>query len=212
MVSRLFGTAVPCAAVFAYLERFVLPALLPSLYAPSALLGGAVSRAVGVPLLVTLVACFWLTMHGFSVGSARAKYMELARKDGEKDVDARYSLPNLYVEGGTKHARAFNAVQRSHQQAFETLPQLLFFTLVALAAFPLAAAANMALWLLGRVVWSRGYATSGGDAGRRYDHPLAYFIFAFFLAQFFIAVAAAGEMAGLWTVPAAAASASFSFF
>jgi hypothetical protein len=44
---------------------------------------------------------------------------------GEKDAEARYSLPNLYVEGGTKWAKAFNCVQRSHQQAFETLPQLL---------------------------------------------------------------------------------------
>ena len=140
-------------------------------------------------------------MHGFSVGSARTKYMELARKDGEKDAEGRYSLPNLYVDGNTKHARAFNAVQRSHQQAFETLPQLLFFTLVATAAFPLAAAANIGLWLIGRIVWTNGYAGSGGDAKKRYDHPLAYLIFASYLSQFFIAVAAAGELTGLWTMP-----------
>jgi hypothetical protein len=35
---------------------------------------------------------------------------------------------------------------------------------------------------------------SGGDAGKRYDHPLAFLIFASFIAQFFVAVAAAGEI------------------
>ena len=156
------------------------------------------TRAVGVPMLVTSGALFWLTLYGFTVGAARTKFAALAKKDGEKDVDERYALPNLYVEGGTKHARAFNCVQRSHQQAFETLPQLLCFTAVASTVFPLSAAANMALWLVGRVVWSTGYAASGGDAAKRYDHPLAYLIFASLVAQFGLAIVAGGEVAGLW--------------
>ena len=197
MASRVFGGGILASVGFVYLE-LTYARLLPFLLVKSALLGGVVSRAVGVPLLLTCAACFWLTIHGFSVGSARTKYMELARKDGEKDVDNRYSLPNLYVDGQSKHARAFNCVQRSHQQAFETLPQLLFFTLVASAAFPLSAAGNMLLWIIGRLAWTDGYAKSGGDAKHRYDHPLAFLIFASFMAQFFVAVAAAGEMAGAW--------------
>ena len=153
MAAKIFGTAIPSALGFAYLEKAVLPSLLPSLFTFSSLLGGVVSKACGVPLLLTCGACFWLTLHGFSVGYARTKYMELARKDGEKDVDNRYALPNLYVDGNSIHARAFNCVQRSHQQAFETLPQLLFFTPTASAAYPLPAAANMALWLVGRIPW-----------------------------------------------------------
>ena len=113
-------------------------------------------------------------------------------------MDARYALPNLYVDGNSAHARAFNCVQRSHQQAFETLPQLLFFTATASLAYPLAAAANVALWLVGRVTWSAGYANSNGDPAKRYDHPLAFLIFASFMSQFFVAVAAAGAVAGLW--------------
>ena len=198
MAAKIFGTAIPSALGFAYLEKAVLPSLLPSLFTPSSLLGGVVSKACGVPLLLTCGACFWLTLHGFSVGSARTKYMELARKDGEKDVDNRYALPNLYVDGNSIHARAFNCVQRSHQQAFETLPQLLFFTATASAAYPLAAAANMALWLVGRITWSSGYASSGGDPKKRYDHPLAFLIFASFMSQFFVAIASAGAIAGLW--------------
>lgn len=197
MASRIFGVAIPCALGFSYVERYILPGVAPWLFAPSSLLHGAVSRAVGVPLLVTCFSMFWLTMHGFSVGYARKKHMEAARKDGEKAVDTRYALPHLYVEGDTKHSRAFNAVQRSHQQAFETLPQLLFFVLVASASYPLTAAAMMLLWQYGRIVWTHGYATSGGEAGKRYDHPLAFLIFASFIGIFFVAVAAAVEMVGL---------------
>ena len=199
MAARVFGVAIPSALGFVYLECAVLPALLPWLFAASPLLGGAVPRAAGVPLLLLCAACLWLTMHGFSVGAARAEYRELARKDGEKDVDSRYALPNLYVDGGSKHARAFNCVQRSHQQAFETLPQLIFFTLVA-AAWPLAAAANIALWLVGRLTWTAGYVASRGDASQRYSSPFAFLIFASYMAQFLVASAAAGEMAGLWEV------------
>ena len=198
MAARIFGVAIPSAIGFAYLERAVLPSLLPLLFQKSSLLGGVLTRAFAAPLLLTCGACFWLTLHGFSVGSARTKYMELARKDGEKDVDFRYSLPNLYVDGNTKHARAFNCVQRSHQQAFETLPQLLFFTATAAIAYPLAAAANVALWLVGRVTWTAGYSSSGGDPAKRYDHPLAFLIFASYMAQFFVAMASAGAIAGLW--------------
>ena len=200
MAARVFGVAIPSALGFVYLESTVLPALIPWLFEASPLLSGAVPRAAGVPLLLLCAACLWLTMHGFSVGAARAVYMELARKDGEKDVDNRFSLPNLYVEGGSKHARAFNCVQRSHQQAFETLPQLIFFTLVAAAAWPLAAAANIALWWLGRVTWTAGYVSSKGNAGQRYSSPFAFLIFASYMAQFLVALAAAGEIAGLWQV------------
>ena len=201
MAAKLFGTAIPCTLAFSYVERYILPDMLPWLFTASPLLHGAVSRAMGIPALITCFSLFWLTVHGFSVGSARKTYMEKARKDGEKEVDTRYALPHLYVEGNTKHSRAFNAVQRSHQQAFETLPQLLFFVLVASAAFPLSAAAHMVLWLYGRIVWTHGYATSGGEAGKRYDHPLAFLIFASFLGLFFTALIAAVELTGLWALP-----------
>ena len=232
MAARIFAVAIPSAVGFAYLERYILPSYVPFLYAPTTLLGGVASRAVGVTFLVTCLACFWLTMHGFAVGSARAHYRELARKDDEKDVDARCEwrarqslqqrvpkpssssdprlaampypsasiadgLPNLYVDGGSKHARAFNCVQRSHQQAFETLPQLLFMTGVATFAYPLTAAANIALWLLGRITWTHGYVNSAGDPAKRYDSPFAILIFVSYMAQFFVAMATAAEVAGL---------------
>ena len=112
------------------------------------------------------------------------------------------SLPFLlqYVDGNTKWARAFNCVQRSHQQAFETLPQFLFFTFAASLVFPIASAAHVLLWMYGRLVWSNGYATSEGDAEKRYEHPLAFMIFSSLMGQFFLSMAAGGEILGLWSM------------
>ena len=175
----------------------MLPSIIPALFKASGIAG--LPRAAGITMLVASGSAFWLTLYGFSVGAARTKYAELAKKDGEKDTETRYALPNLYVDGNSKHARAFNCVQRSHQQAFETLPQLFLFTSAAATCYPLAAAANLGLWLVGRITWSAGYAASGGDAIKRYDHPLAYLIFAGLVSQFFLAIAAGGEIAGLWS-------------
>jgi hypothetical protein len=105
-----------------------------------------------------------------------------------------------YVDGNTKWARAFNCVQRSHQQAFETLPQFLFFTFAASLVFPISSAVHVLLWLFGRLVWSNGYATSGGDAEKRYEHPLAFMIFSSLMGQFFLSMAAGGEILGLWSM------------
>jgi len=116
------------------------------------------------------------------------------------------------VDGGSKHARAFNCVQRSHQQAFETLPQLLFMTAVVSVAFPLTAAANIALWLLGRITWTAGYVNSAGDPAKRYDSQFAFLIFASFMAQFFVAVWTAAEITGITGIAGEAKSAKASSF
>jgi hypothetical protein len=116
------------------------------------------------------------------------------------------------VDGGSKHARAFNCVQRSHQQAFETLPQLLFMTAVVALVYPLTAAANIALWLIGRITWTAGYVNSAGDPAKRYDSPVAFFIFASFMSQFLVAVWAAAEIIGITSIAGEAKSAKASSF
>lgn len=156
------------------------------------------TRAAGLPALITAGAFFWVTTYGFYVGGERSKFIEKAKKDGEKDVEARFSLPNLYVEGNTPNAKAFNCVQRSHQQALETITQMATFTAIAAAVFPVSAAANMGLWWYSRVVWSTSYARSNGDPSKRYEHPLAFLVMATVVGQFMLAVAAAGEVAGAW--------------
>ena len=94
-----------------YFESNHLRTFLPSLHEPSTLAG----QPKAFSLVVFSIAAynFWLLAWGMGVGSARKKWMEKAKKDGEKDVDARYSLPNLYVGGNTFNSKAFNCHQRS---------------------------------------------------------------------------------------------------
>eukprot|EP00325_Prymnesiales_sp_UTEX-LB-985_P033210 CAMPEP_0174716880 /NCGR_PEP_ID=MMETSP1094-20130205/25064_1 /TAXON_ID=156173 /ORGANISM="Chrysochromulina brevifilum, Strain UTEX LB 985" /LENGTH=245 /DNA_ID=CAMNT_0015916737 /DNA_START=22 /DNA_END=759 /DNA_ORIENTATION=+ len=191
---KVFGTAIGTSILLPLVETQVAKVLLPSLYATGV---AGLPKAFGITIAVTAASAFWLTMYGFSVSGARKKYMELAKKDGEKDCEERYSLPNLYVEGNTKYAKAFNCHQRSHQQAFETLPQFYLFTFSVAFVFPLTAAFNVGLWLYGRMKWSKGYAGSDGDPSKRYDHPLAFLIFASFMSQFLLTLIAATEITGL---------------
>lgn len=106
------------AGVLPYIELYILPKdpTFFFLTSPSPL---GLQRGASIGLTIHVVAGFWITLWGLMVGSKRSVYREKARKDGEKDVDQRYGLPNLYVEGCTKHSKAFNCVQRSHQQIFE---------------------------------------------------------------------------------------------
>jgi hypothetical protein len=47
MATKIFGTAIPSAIFFTYVERSVLPTIIPAFFAPSSVLGGAITRAVG---------------------------------------------------------------------------------------------------------------------------------------------------------------------
>ena len=79
------------------------------------------------------------------------------------------------TEGTSKNARAFNCVQRSHQQILETFTGYLMTALLAGLEFPLSTSFFCGLWLYSRRVWQQGYSTSDGAPGKRYDHPFAGF-------------------------------------
>jgi hypothetical protein len=64
----------------------------------------------GATPFLLIVTGFWATLYAFQVDDAREKYPALAKADGEPDVDERYGLPNLYAQGTSKHAKAFNCV------------------------------------------------------------------------------------------------------
>ena len=132
-----------------------------------------VNKAFGLVVGLMFVYSFWFTMLGFSVGAARTKFKELAKKDNEKEIEERFSLPNLYVEGNTKWAKAFNCVQRSHQQQLETLTQFFACILVSALVFPLTATLLLFISLVSRYVWAKSYSASDGDPSKRYDHPLS---------------------------------------
>ena len=101
MAATLIGQGLALTAGLTYLESKVLPGILPSLFQPSSVLP-SLPKAFGLVVGAVAVSGFWLTLYGMKVGSKRKEFMAKAEKDGEKDVEARYSLPNLYVEGTCK--------------------------------------------------------------------------------------------------------------
>jgi MAPEG family len=124
----------------------------------------------GIAPLILIGTGFWITMHGMSVGQARKKYMDLAKKDGEADVEERYDLPNLYAQGTSQHARAFNCAQRSHQHIFETWTQCVLASFVSVLNFPITTAVLTAFYAVGRRSLSNDYYKAEGDASKRYAH------------------------------------------
>jgi len=134
------------------------------------------------PVMLTGMSFWCLTYGFFVVGRGRTKFMELAKKDGEKDVEERYGLPNLYAQGTSKHARAFNCYQRSHQQIFETFPYFCIVSLIGAVHYPITAGLACVSYCVGRVALSNCYANEEGDPKARYSSMLAPFMWRGLLA------------------------------
>jgi hypothetical protein len=96
-MASLIAQSLGAALGLTYLEKKVLPDLLPALFEPSTV-APFLPKGFGLVIGAVAVSGFWLTLYGMKVGSQRKVYKAKAEKDGEKDVEARYSLPNLYVE------------------------------------------------------------------------------------------------------------------
>ena len=70
---------------------------------------GMVNASYGLVILINVVASSFMMMYlSFIPGGARKKYMEIAMKKGDKDAEARFSLPKLYAEGFSQEAKEFN--------------------------------------------------------------------------------------------------------
>ena len=190
-----FVQALTIALGGAYVEVNYLPAALAFLREPASSSSGLM-KGYGLVVGAWTLIGLWILLLGLSVGGARKKYIEKAKKDGEKDVEERYALPNLYVQGTSKHARAFNCVQRSHQQILECLPQVMMMALFSGVFYPCTTFIVSALWWQARRVWSSGYAASGGNPGERYSHPLAMFIWTGYLTFFFTSLLASLKLLG----------------
>jgi MAPEG family len=171
---------------------------LESKYASkSALQGSALEGvALGLTPLIVVGVGLWSILHGFLVvNPARKKYMELAKKDGEANAEERYSYPNLYADGISPHAKAFNCVQRSHQHIFETFTQTVVAAMISWHVYPISSAVLMATYAVGRYCLSNGYATAeGGDASKRYSSPLAFLTWYGILALHFLGALSAFKM------------------
>eukprot|EP00613_Pedinella_sp_CCMP2098_P004384 CAMPEP_0171620664 /NCGR_PEP_ID=MMETSP0990-20121206/16128_1 /TAXON_ID=483369 /ORGANISM="non described non described, Strain CCMP2098" /LENGTH=177 /DNA_ID=CAMNT_0012186005 /DNA_START=213 /DNA_END=743 /DNA_ORIENTATION=+ len=173
-MALIFGTALAVSIGGPFVEKNRQEMLPAFLFEQSTTLP-AVTKGFGVVVVLLFIYSFWFTMLGFSVGGMRSKYRELAKKDGEKDCEDRYGLPNLYVEGNTKWAKAFNCTQRAHQQQLETLTQFYVCILLSALQFPVSASVLTLMSLFSRYVWASAYTQSDGDPSKRYDHPLSKF-------------------------------------
>lgn len=147
---------------------------------------------MGITPAILIGTGFWTLAQGFQVGKARTKYAELAKKDGEKDVDERFLLPNLYAQGTSKHVKAFNCVQRSHQHIFETFTTAAMGGLVGAVTFPVCSSVSTLMYAVGRYYLSKGYVECEGDASKRYKYKLAKFMWYGFLGNIMLGMASCG--------------------
>ena len=184
MLIKMFGFSGLFSIGGAFLEKKLTKAI-PYLSQPSTTID-ALPRSFGLFVIALTFLDFWVITYGFVVGKARKKYKEVAAKNGEKDTEHRYSLPNLYVDGNTKPALAFNCVQRSHQQMMESIAQINMVALMAALNFPIVAALLVSLHVAARMVWCKSYADSEGEPGKRYDHPLSSHIWTSLLGLMFL--------------------------
>lgn len=106
-------------------------------------------------VLAALLANIFVTQGmAFAVGAARRRF--------------NVQCPTMYAseKEGHKDAKAFNCVQRAHQNTLEFLPSMVAALLLGGLQYPLVAAALGALYAVARIQYFRGY--SSGVANNRF--------------------------------------------
>lgn len=132
-------------------EELFLRNFLPRLYEGKSNQVSFLSKAYAGVIFVNCIGSgLMIVILGFKVASARAKYIIEATKEGDKDAEARFSYPKMYAEGFSNSAKMFNCVQRAHQQALETYPQFVVWSLLGGLRFPISSVAGGLLWLFAR--------------------------------------------------------------
>ena len=170
-------------------------AFLENKYAPTFAATGVGSMLPGSPLFVATPLVLsgvgiYAFFYGFMVvGQGRNAAIEAAKKDGEKDVDERYGLPNLYAQGTSKHVKTFNCKQRSHQQIFETYTFICVTSTLAALTFPLSSLVTTTMYAVGRIALTNGYGKTEGDASKRYSSPVASWTWMGIFASFCLSTA-----------------------
>ncbi|KAF4027689.1 MAPEG domain-containing protein [Phytophthora infestans] len=110
-----------------------------------------------VPLLVVLLL-FVNLWAGMKVGKARKLY--------------GIEYPQMYAEQSDKNAKAFNCVQRGHQNILENIPIFLALVFTSSIYRPQIAAIASFVRILGFIVYMSGY--SSGDPKKRMQGAFGY--------------------------------------
>ena len=152
----------------------------------------------GLPRLYGLVIIFNLILPSlFTQLYLAFTVVTIGRKRHGYKLPVMYAAVDMHIEdvvqGGAvlsggdaslaqrslEKAVAYSCYQRAHQNALETFPMFLSLSAAGGARYPIATAIHGACWLLGRIVWTRGYLSA--TPIKRYDNPLSNLIwFSFF--------------------------------
>ncbi|KFM26165.1 Microsomal glutathione S-transferase 3 [Auxenochlorella protothecoides] len=97
-----------------------------------------------------LVQNVWMAIQ---VGMARRKY--------------KVCYPTMYAKEDTPDAKTFNCVQRAHQNTLEMISTFNTLLIVAGARYPIAASVAGLVYIVGRIVFFKGYSTGKADNRRR---------------------------------------------
>jgi len=124
------------------------------------------------PKLLTIVLS---REHGYAAGVAVSswfvlQYMGVNVMKARKRYNVEY--PALYASDSHPQAKAFNCVQRGHQNTLENYPQFLLMLGLGSIQYPLISSIGGAIWLLGRVAYFHGY--SSGQPEKRSYGAFAY--------------------------------------
>ncbi|CAF1344222.1 unnamed protein product [Adineta steineri] len=108
--------------------------------------------------------------HGYAAGVALSswvvlQYMGVNVMKARKRFNVDY--PALYASDSHPQSKAFNCVQRGHQNTLENYPQFLLMLGLGSIQYPLISSIGGAIWLIGRLVYFQGYA-SGQPEKRQY--------------------------------------------
>ncbi|KAL7412974.1 hypothetical protein BDY24DRAFT_340921, partial [Mrakia frigida] len=80
---------------------------------------------------------------------------------------AKIKYPQFYAEKAQMDANPdavrFNSLQRAHGNTLESMPQLLFGATFSGVRFPITTGALLAIWVLGRFLFTIGYASGGAE-------------------------------------------------
>ena len=82
--------------------------------------------------------------------------------------------PALYAPPGHKFENEFNSAQRAHQNTLESYSMVMLQMALNGLVYPVTSAVFGGLWVLGRVIYGAGYASSGPD-GRRVGFGISFF-------------------------------------
>lgn len=118
----------------------------------------ALNDGHGYCMLVAVASAFVIAYGGIKVGGARKKY------------DVKY--PTMYLPEEHKNGKAFNCVQRAHQNCLENYPQFLMLLAIGAINRPHIAAVLGAIRVVGFLVYIISYST--GDPKKRLRGAVGY--------------------------------------